>query len=122
MSLQGAADEGIAFKQDIALFEQVANLFKVERLEIGADFENGVTLGGAQLLDLITRAEVIILAIDFTGTRRAAVVEDQLLQAFTQFRIETAECLVQRTFADAGGAAKDDKTSVGMRQAGMRCR
>lgn len=40
--------------------------------------------------------KVIIDPVSFAGTRRAAVVKHELLLAFGQFRIKTAERFVQR--------------------------
>ena len=111
MRLEHPTDEGTALEEDVAAYQQRVEFLGVQRLQVTAHLNQHITSVRLQRLDLSARAEVIVHAIDFAGTRTPAVEQHQLAQLGRQLGIELRQGFMERSFADAGGPAENYETT-----------
>src|ERR1700735_3304864 len=84
---------------------------QINCLKVAANIQNNEIFLFPKSIDLLTRSEIVIFAIDFPRSRRAAVVEHKLLQIHCELRVEVVEGSMQRSFADAGRTGEYDEAS-----------
>jgi hypothetical protein len=89
---------------------------QINGLKVSANIQHDESFLASKLLDLFPRSKMVILAIDFPGSGRPAIVEHQLFQVPGLLGIKAFESGMQRPFPDAGRARKDDHTSHNERE------
>ena len=101
MRLKQSAHEGIALKEGVASLKERLQFFDVQRLQVSAHVKDGIARVRLQRFDLVPRPKVIVLPIDFTRPRRAAVEQHELREPVPDLRMEPRQRLLEGTLTDA---------------------
>src|SRR5579864_5856716 len=111
MRLQDSADKGIALKKRVASLEQAFQFLDVERLQVSAHVKNGISMVQFQRLDLVSRPKMIVISIDFTRTRRAAVKQHELPEPVPDLRVEPGQRPLEGALPNARWPAQNHEAS-----------